>query len=100
MFLTEANVLHYLLDKRFANPQDVVSGQFTVRGLSRRNRNFRVTCGAREYLVKQVKNWDPDGRASLDREAAVYWQAKTDPCLAPVAALAPQCHAWDPQNSV
>ncbi len=100
MFLTEANVLHYLLDKQFANPRDVVSGHFTVRGLSRRNRNFRVTSGAREYLVKQVKKWDPDGRASLQREAAVYWQTRTNPCLQPVAALAPQCHAWDPRNAV
>src|SRR5450755_318106 len=100
MFLTEANVLHYLLEKQFAGPEDVVAGQYTVRGLSRRNRNFRVSSGAREYLVKQVRTWDADGRASLEREAAVYWQTRTNPSLAPVAALAPQCHAWDPSNAV
>ena len=71
MFLTEANVLHYLLSKRFAAAEDVVSGNFLVRGLSRRNHNFRVTSGAREYLVKQVRKWDAEGRASLEREAAV-----------------------------
>jgi aminoglycoside phosphotransferase (APT) family kinase protein len=100
MFLTEANVLHYLLEKRFAGSQDVVAGQYTVRGLSRRNRNFRVSSGAQEYLVKQVRKWDADGRASLEREAAVYWQARTNPSLAPVATLAPQCHAWDPLNAI
>jgi Ser/Thr protein kinase RdoA (MazF antagonist) len=100
MFLTEANVLHYLLEKRFADPEDVVSGQFTVRGLSRRNRNFRVTSGAREYLVKQTRKWDADGRASIQREAAVYWQARNNPNLAPVANLAPLSYAWDPQDAV
>ena len=100
MFLTEANVLHYLLEKRFTAPQDAVSGQFSVRSLSRRNRNFHVTSGAREYLVKQVKKWDSEGRASLEREAAVYLQARTNPGFAPVAALAPQSYAWDPADSV
>lgn len=100
MFLTEASVLHYLLDKRFAGPEDVVAGRFLVRGLSRRNHNFRVTAGAREYLVKQVRKWDAGGRASLEREAAVYWQARTNPSLAPVAELAPRSHAWDPPNAV
>ncbi len=100
MFLTEANVLHYLLGKRFACPEDIVDGRFTVRSMSRRNRNFRVTAGAREYLVKQVKTWDADGRASLEREASVYWHARTNPALAPVTALAPHCHSWDPSNTI
>ena len=100
MYLTAANVLHYLLDKRFADSADVVSGKFAVRGLSRRNHNFRVTSGTREYLVKQVRKWDAEGRASLEREAAVYWQARTNPSLAPVAELAPRSHAWDPPNAV
>lgn len=100
MFLTEANVLHYLLEKRFADPEDVVSGRFTVRGLSRRNRNLRVTSGAREYLVKQTRKWDADGCASIQREAAVYWQARNNPSLSPVANLAPLSYAWDPEDAV
>ena len=96
MFLTEANVLHYLLEKRFADPDDAVSGQFKVRNLSRRNQNLRVDSGTRTYLVKQVKKWDSDGRASLEREAAICWQARTDPRFAPVAVLAPESYAWDP----
>ncbi|MGD0301855.1 MAG: aminoglycoside phosphotransferase family protein [Bryobacteraceae bacterium] len=100
MFLTEANVLHYLLSERFAAIEDVVSGRFTVRGLSRRNHNFRVTSGAREYLVKQVRKWDAESRLSLEREATVYWQARTNPSLAPVSELAPRSHAWDPPNAV
>ena len=100
MFLTPANILHYLLEKRFADLEDVVSGQFTVRSISRRNHNFRVTSGAREYLVKQIKKWDQESRSSLDREAKLYWETANNPCFAPVAALAPQSYAWDPSNAV
>ena len=100
MILTEANVVHYLLEKRFADLDTVVNGTFTVAPLTHKNRNFRVLCGSREYLVKQVKNWDAPSRAQLAREAAVYWRGKTDPQWAPIAALMPQCYAWDPANSV
>src|SRR5215472_299726 len=100
MFLTEANVLHYLVERRFAEVADVVNGNFKVHPLNRRNLNFRVLAGERQYLVKQVRKWDSDGRSSLEREAAVYWQARTNLNLAPVAALAPRCHAWDPASAV
>lgn len=100
MFLTEANVLYYLLEKRFASPDEAVRGTFLVRALRRRNLNLRVTCGEREYLVKQVRKWDSEGQASLEREAALYWRAKTDPCFGPLAEITPQCYAWDPANAV
>lgn len=100
MILTEANVLHYLLEKRFADLDSVVSGAFTAAPLTHKNRNFRVVCGSREYLVKQVKNWSAESQAHLGREAAFYWHAKTDPRWAPVAALIPQSYAWDPANSI
>lgn len=100
MFLTRASLFHYLLHKNFADPEHVVSGAFTVHTLSRRNHNFRVRSGTREYLVKQVRKWDADGRASLEREASVYWQARSSPNLAPFAELAPQSYAWDPANSI
>jgi Ser/Thr protein kinase RdoA (MazF antagonist) len=100
MFLTEANVLHYLLERRFADLPSVVNGAFHVRNLSRRNRNFRVTCGAREYFIKQPKKWDGSSRRSLDQEAAIYWQAKIDPGFQPLKALVPEAYGYDPDNSV
>jgi len=100
MFLTEANVLHYLLQRRFADLASVVDGAYHVCNLSRRNRNFRVTCGRREYLVKQPKKWNAPARKTIDREAAVYWRAKSDPRLEPVRALVPESYGYDPENSV
>jgi aminoglycoside phosphotransferase (APT) family kinase protein len=100
MFLTEANVLQYLLERRFADLESVVDGAYRVRNLSRRNRNFRVTCGSREYLVKQPKKWNAQGRRTLDQEAAVYWQTKIDPCFQPLKVLVPDSYGYDPPQSI
>ena len=100
MFLTEANILHYLLHHHYADLESVVSGACQVRNLSRRNRNFRVTCGPHEYLVKQPKKWDAVSRRTLEQEAAIYWHAKTDPCFEPVRNLVPESHSYDPSQSI
>jgi len=97
MFLTRANVLHYLVDKQFAEIESVVSGTFVVRPLTRRNLNFRVTCGTREYLVKQAKSWDCESRKTVEAEAAFYRHEEAGKRL---AHLVPQCHSYDPPNSI
>ena len=97
MFLTESNVLHYLLERGFASLHNVVDGEFEVRSLSHRNRCLRIICGSREYLVKQPSVWDSPHRASLAREAALYWRAKSDSSF---GAIMPQCWSWDPGTSI
>src|ERR1035441_7860103 len=94
MFLTEANVLHYLVERQFVDLETVVSGAFAVRSLTRRNRNLHVRCGARLYLVKQAKDWDLGARTTVEREAAFYRQPETRK-----SPLLPHCYAYDPQNS-
>src|ERR1035438_6253355 len=97
MFLTEANVLHYLVEKQFADLEAAVSGAFTVRSLTRRNLNLHVTCGTREYLIKQAKDWDLEARSTVEREAAFYRQQEASQQSAP---LVPRCYAYDPPNSI
>ena len=94
MFLTEANVVHYLVERQFVDLETVVSGAFAVRSLTRRNRNLHVRCGARLYLVKQAKDWDLGARTTVEREAAFYRQPETRK-----SPLLPHCYAYDPQNS-
>ena len=96
MFLTKANVLHYLVERQFGDLETAVTGGFAVRSLTRRNRNLHVTLGRREYLVKQAKGWDYEARSSVEREALFYRQ-QTGKRGAP---LLPQCYAYDPPNSV
>jgi fructosamine-3-kinase len=100
MFLTEASVLQYLLDRRFADLESVVDGEFYVGNLSRRNRNFRVVCGSRQYFLKQPKKWDAPSRRGLEQEAALYWRCKTDPRFESLKALIPESYGYDPVHSV
>ena len=100
MFLTEASVLHYLVERNFAGLEAVVDGQFTVRNLSYRNYNFGVACGRREYLVKQPKKWTGSGRGSIDSEASFYWHVRTDPRFLPLRPLVPESYGYDPLDSV
>uniref|UniRef100_Q01SN1 Aminoglycoside phosphotransferase n=1 Tax=Solibacter usitatus (strain Ellin6076) TaxID=234267 RepID=Q01SN1_SOLUE len=100
MFLTEANVLDYLTGRGFAGPEFVVRGEWTVRNLSRRNRNFRVTRGGREFLVKQAGTWDLPGRASIEREADLCRRAATDPCFGALRPLVPDVYSYDPDHSI
>ena len=100
MFLTEANILYYLLNHRYADLESVVGGVYQVRNLSRRNRNFRVTCGPREYLIKQPKKWNTQSRRTLEQEAAIYWHAKTDPCFQAVRNLVPESYGYNPAESI
>jgi Ser/Thr protein kinase RdoA (MazF antagonist) len=100
MFLTESNLLPYLLERRFADLESVVGGEYEVWNLSRRNRNFRVVCGERAYFIKQPKNWDAAGRRTLEQEAALYWQARVDPGFRPLKELMPESYGYDPQRSI
>ena len=100
IFLTEANLLHYLLERRFADLESVVKGEFSVRNRSRRNRNFQAICGERQYFVKQPGKWEPARRESLDREAAMYWRCRTEPAFEPLRALLPEAYGYDPENSI
>jgi Ser/Thr protein kinase RdoA (MazF antagonist) len=100
VFLTEANVLHYLVRRGFARHDVVTSGDYAVRNLSRRNRNFRVSAGAQEFLVKQAGEWNHVGRATIEREAALCRRAHTDTRFEPVRCLFPATYSYDPNSSI
>jgi len=100
VFLTEANVLQYLVRRGFARYDTVTDGSFAVRNLSRRNRNYRVCTGAREFLVKQAGEWHQSGRATIEREAALCRRAHTDAAFEPLRRLLPATHSYDPRNSI
>ncbi len=95
MFLTEANVLYYLLERQYGDADTAVSGGFSVLPLTRRNRNLHVTFGKREYLVKQAKGWHSSARGSVEREAAFYRQQ-----VERWPYLLPRCYSYDPPNSI
>ncbi len=100
MFLTEANVLDYMTGRGFAGPEFVMRGEWSVRNLSRRNSNFRVTRGGHEFLVKQAGTWDLPGRASVEREADLCRRAATDTRFRALRPLVPDVYSYDPDHSI
>jgi Ser/Thr protein kinase RdoA (MazF antagonist) len=100
VFLTAANVLRYLVGRGYARPESVTSGTYAVDDLSRRNRNFRVSTGIREFLVKQAREWNRAGRSTIEREAALCRRAHTDPDFSVLRRLIPATHSYDPAGSV
>jgi tRNA A-37 threonylcarbamoyl transferase component Bud32 len=101
MVLTSRNLVYYLLDRRLATFDSVVDGDIMVVDVSSRNRNFKVfRKHAPSYFVKQVKTWEPPALASLQCEATCYWLSQNDADFAPLQAILPRFHAYDPASHV
>jgi len=71
-----------------------------VRNLSRRNRNYRVSTGTTDFLVKQARQWNVAGRTTIEREAALCRRAHTDAGFEPLRRLVPPPYSYDPQHSI
>ena len=70
-FQSQHDVVAYLLKSGLLPARAVVDGELEIADASQRNANFKVIVpGGRSYLVKQ--GVDPDRRATLLREAALY----------------------------
>jgi len=100
MFLTDATVLDYLHARGFVGLDAVTSGQYAVRNLSRRNRNFRVSTGTTELLVKQARQWTVSGRTTIEREAALCRRAHLENGFEPLRRLVPAPYSYDPGHSI
>jgi aminoglycoside phosphotransferase (APT) family kinase protein len=97
MILTTRTVVYYLLERGLLTPASVVDGDLLVVATNSRNRNFKIIRQQHpSYFVKQVQQWDSQSIGLLQREATCYWRATHDPDFAPLAALAPHYHLYDP----
>lgn len=80
MFLTAANLAHYLIARGIINVAEVVDGNFKVIEAGQNNRNFKVvTDNHRGKFIKQVKSLEELHRHSLQREADCYRWALSFP---------------------
>ncbi|HWW62308.1 MAG TPA: phosphotransferase [Thermoanaerobaculia bacterium] len=91
-------VVHYLLGRGLLDAADVVSGDLMVIELIRRHHNFAVMRGKSPGLfVKKIQD-QPMAAQTLQKEAAFYALLDSDPALAPIRALLPKFHAYDPDR--
>lgn len=83
MFLTAANLVHYLSARGIVSPSDVVDGQFCVIEAGQHNRNFKVLCGVEGGIfVKQIQAIDSLAQDFLLKEAQCYRWAQNFPAWA------------------
>jgi 5-methylthioribose kinase len=83
MFLTAANLAHYLLDSGLIDVADIVDGDFKVIEAGQNNRNFKVVVGNnRGKFLKQVQSFQDLHRSSIQREADCYRWAQGFPLWA------------------
>ena len=83
MFLTAANLAHYLLDSGLIDVSDIIDGDFKVIEAGQNNRNFKVVVGNhRGKFLKQAKSFQELHRNSIQREADCYRCAQGFPLWA------------------
>src|SRR5262249_34706490 len=97
MFLTQTNVVHYLLSRAVVTTGDVVDGDLGILEARRRNRNFRVIRKPGDGLfVKQIPSLVPETVMSLQREATCYRLTTSIASLAALRRYAPELVDYDP----
>lgn len=98
MISEKNDVVQDLLDRGLLAARDVVAGDLVVIEFIRRHRNFAVMRGkAPGLFVKQIQD-QAMAAQTLQKEAAFYAFLDGDPALAPIRALLPRFHAYDPDR--
>ncbi len=96
MLLTLSSLPFYLLERGLLTPECIVDGELIVMDSSSRHNDFKVVrTGQPGYFVKQVRQWDPQTIAFLEREANTSWLAANDPGFAALAPFVPKYHLMD-----
>lgn len=92
--LVLSEVVPYLLQRRLLSSRFVVENDLTVSDISRRNRNFTVTCDSGPaFLLKQDGRLD--GRGTIVREAVVYDWIQTDPASVRLRRYLPRFYDYN-----
>ncbi|MBS1877607.1 MAG: phosphotransferase [Acidobacteria bacterium] len=101
MFLTSANLVHYLFERGLVTPQQVVDGDYMVVEAHRRNRNFKVMRRDRSGLfLKQPPRWDAQSLATVQLEAQCYKLTAGGSELSSLRDLMPRFHLYDERRAV
>jgi hypothetical protein len=95
---SKIHVVHELLRRGLLEKSELLDGEVTVADSTSRHRNALVMRRAKPgYFVKEAVPTQPMSVQTLMREAATYGLVQQpDSALAPLAALMPKFHLWDP----
>lgn len=101
MQLQSSNLAHYLLGRGGVARGRVMSGDFMVVDVGRRNKNFKVLHqDGSGVFVKQARDESPNACLTLEREASFYRALVDEPVVERLSTLCPRFVAWDPRAHV
>lgn len=90
----QRDVVPYLLRRELVSAESIIAGDLVVEDISRRNRNFRVTCReGRSYLLKQALT--DAGVAAIAYEAEFYRALNQDADMTLMRPYVPRVHEYD-----
>jgi thiamine kinase-like enzyme len=96
MVLSLQNVAYYLMDCGLVVPGQIVEGDLTIIEVVRRNLNFKIIRKkAPGLFVKQIRVWNPQISAEMQREAICYWLSQHEPAFAPLRGIVPTYRHYD-----
>ncbi|AMY09268.1 Phosphotransferase enzyme family protein [Luteitalea pratensis] len=95
---SKIHVVHELIRRGLMQKSEIIDGGLTVADSTSRHRNSLVMRKAGAgYFVKEAVPTQPMSVQTLMREAATYALVQqANGTLAPLAAMMPRCHVWDP----
>ncbi len=96
MYLTAANLVHYLVERGLAPAEAVIQGDLSIAEAGRRNRNYRVMMRrAAGLFIKQAQKLGPAKSAGLGREALLLGTAQREAGFGDVARWTPPILDFD-----
>jgi thiamine kinase-like enzyme len=101
MFLTAANLVHYLIGRGVVTAESVVEGDFMVAEVGCRNRNFKVIRNHSSSLfIKQMQDTKHQSVVTLQQEALVYQSIHAEQAPEKLKGLTPKFIDYDPARNI
>jgi thiamine kinase-like enzyme len=101
MLLSEYNIAHYLMDKGYILPENIVEGKYSARRQDSRNNNFLIN---KEYdnafFIKQCRGTQALDMETMRIEATIYWLANNDQNFKKLKAFLPKYFDYNYQQHI
>jgi hypothetical protein len=97
MNITQANTVHYLLERGLLTRESAVDGDLVLVSSSSNNSNTKVIRKDNPgFFIKQIRRSDMTAVVSVQREAMAYWLGYNDADFASLIPYIPKYHDYDP----
>lgn len=99
MKITQANTVHYLLERGLLSYDSAVDGDVVLVTNASNNSNTKVIRKNNPgFFIKQIQRSDMTAVVSVQREAMCYWLGHNDADFASLIPLIPKYYDYDPNR--